>query len=152
MKLEELTAKIKIDREFDAEVIHINELARHVFTIYDYELRETKNKDNQSVNWLRMLIGIPEFGEDGLPTGNVRRFVFKTEAVGMVQFMMKIDAVVKKTGHNPCPIEECEIENVCGYMFKDSTNREYYCTDGNTTLPKSSLAESMRIGQAITVP
>jgi hypothetical protein len=147
MKLSELTSKIKIERDFDAEPIAIGDLARHEFTIYDYELRYNTVEGTPVPTWLRIIIGINEIDDLGMPTGNIKRYCCKTEATGMVQFIAKIDEYVKMSGRSPFPLEECRIENVCGYMFKGSTTREMYCTESNMTLPKSSLSSSLRLSQ-----
>ena len=148
MNLSELTEKIKIEREFDAEPIGIGELAKYEFSVYDYELRY-KNVDGvPKPEWLRMLVGILEYGEDGLETGKVKRYTCKTESTAMVDFMAKIDAAVQKTGRSPFPLEHCRLENSCGYMFKGSTNRESYMSSDNMKLPNSSLSRALAKGMA----
>lgn len=134
MDFTELTSKIKIKRSFDAEPISLPELARHVFNIYDFELRYDKEG---KANWVRLVVGIRETGEDGAPTGNYLRYCLKTEADAIVQFMELARQEIDK-GNAKLPFDNVELENSCGYLFKGTTNRELYCTRDNIYLPKSS--------------
>ena len=139
MDFKELTQKIKIKREFDAEPISLPDLSRHTFSIYDFELRYSKDKDgNQVPNWLRMLVGIPETDSAGTPTNRWLRYCCKTEATALVQFMSMVKGLID-SGESVMPLNNVEIENSCGYMFKGSTDRELYCTRDNISLPNSSV-------------
>jgi len=135
MDFSELTGKIKISREFDAQPIGLPELARHVFNIYDFELRYDKEG---KPNWVRLLVGVPEKDDDGNPTGNYLRYCLKTEAGAMVQFMELARQAIER-GEARLPFDNVELENACGYMFKGSTEREMYCTRENIILPNSSV-------------
>lgn len=135
MKFSELTGRIKIVRAFDAQPISLAELARVTFNIYDFELKYGKEG---KANWLRMIVGVPETGVDGIPTGNYLRYCIRTEAKAMVDYM----AEVKKAcdaGEAKLPFDDVELENSCGYMFKGTTDREMYCTRDNISLPNSSV-------------
>ena len=139
MDFSKLTEKIKITREFDAEPISVAELAKTRFDIYDFELRYGKDKDTgQSVpNWVRLLVGVAETGDDGKATGRYLRYCTKTEASGVVAFMAEVKRL-EESGEKVMPIMGCELENAAGFMFRGSTNREKYCTRENIRLPKSS--------------
>lgn len=139
MDFKELTRKIKIKRDFDAEPISLPELAKSTFSIYDFELRFAKDRDgNQVPNWLRMLVGIPESDTSGNPTGKWLRYCCKTEATALVQYMYMVKELID-SGEPVMPLNNVEIENSCGYMFKGSTNREMYCSRDNISLPNSSV-------------
>lgn len=134
MDFSELTSKIKIKRSFDAEPISLPELSRHVFNIYDFELRYDKEG---KANWVRLVVGIRETREDGTPTGNYLRYCIKTEADAIVQFIELARQEIDK-GNARLPFDNVELENSCGYMFKGTTDRELYCTRDNIYLPNSS--------------
>ena len=140
MNFSELTAKIKISREFDAEPISVAELAKSKFDIYDFELMYGKDKETgQSVpNWVRLLVGVAETNDAGEATGNYLRYCTKTEANGIVAFMAEVRRL-EESGEKVMPIMGCELENAAGFMFRGSTNREKYCTRDNIRLPKSSV-------------
>lgn len=44
-----------------------------------------------------------------------------------------------EAGHASLPIDNCELENAIGYVFKGSTVREQYCSRENIKLPNSSV-------------
>jgi len=144
MQFSELTQKIKIRREFDAQPISLPELARRPFNIYDFEVRH--DKDGRA-NWVRLMVGMPELDESGEPTGKYLRYVVKTEADAIVQFMElarnAIDGVTVRL-----PFNNVEIENACGYMFKGSTDREIYCSKQNVVLPNSSVPKAEKPNSA----
>ncbi len=134
MKFSELTGRIKIVRAFDAQPISLAELARVKFNIYDFELKYDKEG---KANWLRMIVGVPETGADGIPTGNYLRYCIRTEAKAMVDYMAEVKKACD-TGEAKLPFDDVELENSCGYMFKGTTDREMYCTRDNISLPNSS--------------
>lgn len=140
MNFSDLTAQIKIVREFDAQPISLADLAKHTFNIYDFELKFVKDKDTgtQVANWVRLLVGVPEYDENGESTGKWLRYTMKTESDAIVQFMEKVYALCKTSGEPVLPINDCQLENASGYMFKGSTDRELYCTHDNIHLPNSS--------------
>lgn len=135
MNFSELTQKIKITRSFDAQPISLPELAKHVFNIYDFELRY--NKDG-TANWVRLMVGYPEIDSEGTATGKYLRFCLKTEAEAIVQFMAMVKVAVDR-GEAKLPFDGVELENACGYMFRGSTEREMYCSKENIVLPNSSV-------------
>lgn len=139
MDFSELTQKIKISRQFDAEPISLQELAKSKFSIYDFEIRCAKNKEtgNMEPNWARMLVGMEEL-VDGVPTGKWLRYCAKTESEGMVRFLAELKKL-NDSGESVLPLKNCEIENAAGYIFKGSTNREKYCSRDNIRLPNSSI-------------
>jgi hypothetical protein len=135
MEFSQLTQTIKITRTFDAQPITIMELSKRPFNIYDFELRH--DKDGKA-DWLKMLVGCSETGADGNPTGRYLRYQVKTEAEAVVQFMARVKEEID-AGRARLPLDNAELENAGGFMFKGSTDREMYCTRDNITLPNSSV-------------
>lgn len=131
MKLKELTQKIRINRSLDAPNINPRDLAGKQFTIYDYDI---KCDSKGTPNWIKCLIGVPEVGEDENPTGRMRAFEFHGSYMYIVEFMTMAEKAFGKK--NMLPLEEMEIENQCGYIFKGSTNQMEYIGDegGQTSL------------------
>lgn len=120
MKLRELTEKIRIDRQMDARNIEIRELLGLTITIYDYEIRYNSQKQP---NWIKCLVGYDEV-IDGEKTGKILAREFHGNYQGIIQF---ISACEKQFGKkNLLPLEDVEIENQCGYIFKGSTNQLTY--------------------------
>lgn len=123
MKLTELTRKIRIDRRMDARHIDVKDLCGEKFSIYDYEIRYDSKKEP---NWIKCLIGVEEF-QDGQPTGKTLAYEFHGNYQGIVQFIL---ACEREYGRQALlPLEEMEIENQCGYIFKGSTNQLTYIND-----------------------
>lgn len=125
MKLTELSQRIRIDRKMDARRIDVRELAdsQIVFTIYDYEIRRDKEGH---ANWLKCLIGYDEI-ESGLPTGKTVAREFHGNYSCLIQ---AIEAWEQAFGRTVMlPIEEVQIENQCGYIFRGSTNQIKYIED-----------------------
>lgn len=79
-------------------------------------------------NWIKCLIGVPEVGEDENPTGRMKAFEFHGSYMYIVEFMTMAEKTFGKK--NMLPLEEMEIENQCGYIFKGSTNQMEYIDDG----------------------
>ena len=125
MKLRQLTEKIKINRSLDAPNINPKDLAGKLFTIYDYDI---KSDSKGNPNWIKCLIGVPEIGEDENPTGRMKAFEFHGSYMYIVEFMTMAERAFGK--QNMLPLEEMEIENQCGYIFKGSTNQMEYIDDG----------------------
>lgn len=122
MKLQELSARIRIDRKMDAQRIEVRELADSgvVFAIYDYEIRRDKEG---KANWLKCLIGIHETA-DGEPTGKVLAREFHGNYSCLIE---AIESWEKAFGRSTMlPIEDVTIENQCGYIFSGSTNQLKY--------------------------
>lgn len=121
MKLKQLTEKIRIDRELDAPNIEIKELVGKKFNIYDYKvLKGSKGEPN----WVKCLIGFPETEDDGTPTGrqSAREFHGSYQAIAL--FLSQCESVYKK--EEILPLEDVEIQQQCGYIFKGSTNQMQY--------------------------
>lgn len=125
MKLRQLTEKIRINRSLDAPNINPRDLAGKQFTIYDYDI---KSDSKGTPNWIKCLIGVPEVGEDENPTGRMKAFEFHGSYMYIVEFMTMAERTFGKK--NMLPLEEMEIENQCGYIFKGSTNQMEYIDDG----------------------
>lgn len=121
MKLRELTGKIKIDRRMDARNILPKDLIGETISICDYEIR-TDSKGN--ANWIKCLIGIDERDEAGEPTGKTLAREFHGNFQGIIQYILLCERTFGKK--NILPLEDVEIENQCGYIFKDSTNQLEY--------------------------
>lgn len=121
MKLRQLTEKIRIDRTMDAPNINPRDLAGKVFTIFNYEL---KSDSKGNPNWIKCLIGIDELDEEGNPTGKMKAFEFHGSYMYIVEFIVMAERTFGK--QNMLPLEEMEIENQCGYIFKGSTNQMEY--------------------------
>ena len=120
MKLRNLTEKIRIDRSMDARHIELRDLAGIPFTIYNYEIRCNSQKE---ANWIKCLIGLDEV-VDGIRTGKMLAYEFHGNYQGIIRFIL---AAEKEYGKSCLlPIEEAEIENQCGYIFKGSTNQLTY--------------------------
>ncbi len=131
MKLRQLTEKIRINRSLDAPNINPKDLAGKVFTIFDYDI---KSDSKGTPNWIKCLIGIEEKDEEGNPTGRMKAFEFHGSYMYIVEFMTMAERTFGKK--NMLPLEEMEIENQCGYIFKGSTNQMEYIgdDDGQTSL------------------
>ena len=125
MKLQQLSAKIRIDRKMDAPKIEVRELADNntVFTIYDYEIR--RDKDGKA-NWLKCLIGIEE-PADGESKGRVIAREFHGGCQYLIEAMLAWEEAFGR--EKMLPIEEVQIENQCGYIFKGSTNQLKYINE-----------------------
>ena len=126
MKLRQLTEKIRINRSMDAPNINPRYLAGKQFTIYDYDI---KSDSKGMPNWIKCLIGIEEKDEEGNPTGRMKAFEFHGSYMYIVEFMTMAEKTFGK--QNMLPLEEMEIENQCGYIFKGSTNQMEYIGDGD---------------------
>lgn len=124
MKLRQLTEKIRINRKLDAPNIAPKELEGRLFTIYDYEVKcDTKG----TPNWIKCLIGIEEKDEDGNPTGKTKAYEFHGSYMYIVEFITLAERTFGKD--NMLPLEEMEITNQCGYIFRGSTNQMEYIGD-----------------------
>lgn len=121
MKLRQLTEKIRINRKLDAPNIAPKELEGKVFTIYDYEI---KCDAKGTPNWIKCLIGIEERDEDGNATGKTKAYEFHGSYMYIVEFITMAEKTFGKD--NMLPLEEMEIVNQCGYIFKGSTNQMEY--------------------------
>ena len=120
MKLRELTRKIKIDRSMDAKNIDVKDLIGTKFTIYNYDIRYNSQKEP---NWIKCLVGVNETIDD-IPTGRVMAREFHGNYQNIIQFLLLCERQYDKD--TMLPIEDVEIENQCGYIFKNSTNQIKY--------------------------
>lgn len=124
MKLKDLTTKIRIDRRMDARHIDIKDLIGLEFCIYDYEIRYNSQKE---ANWIKCLVGVDEMTPNGDKTGKTPAYEFHGNYQGIIQFILSCE---KEYGKSVMlPLEEIEIENQCGYIFKGSTNQITYIED-----------------------
>lgn len=118
MKLQQLTEKIRINRALDAPNIPMKDLVGLTFNVYEYDMR----KDGQGqYNWIKCLIGIP------LEDGRVAAREFHGNYSGIIAFIAECEKRFGKAAL--LPLEDVEIENQCGYIFKDSTNQLKYITN-----------------------
>lgn len=123
LRLRELTSRIKINRKMDAENISLKDLVGIKFSIYDYEIRFDSNN---SPNWIKCLIGIEEV-INNKKTGKILAREFHGNYQGLIQFIFLCE---KELGKDKIlPIEGAEIENRCGYVFRNSTNFIKYIQD-----------------------
>lgn len=128
MKLSKLTEKIRINRKMDAPQIMPKELAGRVITVLDYEIRQ----NNKGVdNWVKLLLSMEELSAEGTPTGRVLVREMHGDYAGIYTYLRQVEKVYGKA--NILPIEEAEIVNQCGYIFKGSTNQMQYYEDYATS-------------------
>lgn len=119
MKLRELTDKIRIDRTMDAPHVEVKDLAGVAFSLREYEIR----RDGKGqANWVKCLIGVEET-DGGEPTGRIAAREFHGNYQGIIGYLLALEAVY---GRGFLPIEDAEIVNECGYIFKGSTNQIKY--------------------------
>ena len=71
----------------------------------------------------KCLIGVEET-KDGQPTGKTLAYEFHGNYQGLLQFILKCESEYGKQAL--LPMEEMEVENQCGYIFKGSTNQMTY--------------------------
>lgn len=121
MELSELTRKLKIDRKMDAENIQIKDLLGIKFDVIDYEIRQDKDKNP---NWIKVLIGIKEMDNDGVLTGKRKAFEFHGNYQYLIKFLQMIES--EYNNRSFLPIENAELQDSCGYIFKGSTNMIEY--------------------------
>lgn len=120
MKLNKLTDKIKINRSLDAKNIDMKSIEGKVITLINYEIRQNKGIDN----WIKCLIGINELDDNNNSTGRILAREFHGNYQGIIQFIRAAEKEYRK--EEILPIEDAEIINQCGYIFKDSTNQLKY--------------------------
>lgn len=90
MDLWELTKKVKIKRDkLDAVEIEAKELVamETIFTIYDYEIRESKGGQN---DWIKVLIGIKEIDESGNETGRILARQFHGSLKNIITYLKSL--------------------------------------------------------------
>lgn len=126
MKLTQLTAKIRIDREMDAKNIPMQNVPQlNSLTLYKYEIRQSKGEDN----WIKCLIGTPEVNkETGEPTGRMLAFEFHGNYQGIIRWIRELEKIFPNKEF--LPIEDARIVNECGYIFEGSTNQLRYIEEG----------------------
>lgn len=133
MKLRELTQKVRIDRQMDAKHIDMKDVLGKVFNVYKYEIRYDGQK---KPNWIKCLIGTPEMTEANEPTGKELAFEFHGNYQGLITYIKTLE---QEFGNSFMPMEECEIVNECGYIFKGSTNQLKYIEDERGKQDTSSV-------------
>lgn len=121
MKLRQLTEKIRINRNLDAPNINPKDLVGKQFTVYDYDI---KCDSKGTPNWIKCLIGIDEKDDEGNPTGKIKAYEFHGSYMYILEFMLLAERTFGKK--DMLPLEEMEIENQCGFIFKGSTNQMEY--------------------------
>jgi len=121
MKLSQLTEKVKISRHLDAPTIDIKDLVGVKFIIKDYEIRHDKDGNP---NWIKCLVGIPELDILNVPTGRFLAREFHGGYTGILNWITLVEKEFSKD--SILPIEDVEIENQSGFIFKDSTNQIKY--------------------------
>lgn len=125
MKLSELTSKIKIDRKMDAPNVQPKDLLGRVVDIIDYEIRQNgKGQDN----WVKLLIAYDEYDADGMATGRKAMCEMHGDYRGIHAYLRALE---RTYGGKSVflPIEDAEIVNSCGYIFRGSTNQMHYIED-----------------------
>lgn len=120
MKLRDLTSTIRISRNMDARNIDIRQLLNKVITVYNYE---TRLNNHNELNWIKCLIGMEE-EVDGEKTGRILAYEFHGNYKGIIDFIAECEKAYGK--ENLLPLEDVEIENQCGFIFKGSTNQIRY--------------------------
>lgn len=121
MKLATLTQNIRITRDIDAPVIDVKSLIGRRFTVLNYEIR--CDKENKP-NWVKCLVSFPEVDDSGFPTNRICVRVFHGYYKYIIRFITECES--NYPSRSFLPMEDCEIENNCGFIFKGSTNMAYY--------------------------
>jgi len=117
MKLQQLTQKIRIDREMDAKQIDMRAVEQlPSFTLYNYEIRSNRGTDN----WVKALIGVT----DNNHPGKELAFEFHGNYQGIIRWLRELEKVYPNREF--LPIEEARITNQCGYIFEGSSNQLQY--------------------------
>ena len=128
MKACDLVKKIRIDRSLDAKNISLRELADNhiVHNVYDYKILCDKNG---KPNWIKCVIGFPETDKQtGELTGRTEAREYHGNILGIVTWFAELE---KTYGRAFLPLEDGEIVNECGYIYKGSTNRIEYIDESN---------------------
>lgn len=128
MDFAQLSNKIKIDREMDAPEIAAPWLAENNITFHIFRFKVTLDGPNNEPGWCKCLIGIPS--EDMLPdaTGKlIPTKVMKFSSFnGQYKYLSKYLHTLE-TMYYPVaqilPLENVQIEDNNGLMFKNSTHR-----------------------------
>lgn len=125
MKLSDLTSKVRIDRKMDAKQVFPKDMVGVVMDVLDYEMRQNTRGEN---NWIKLLMCMDEIAQDGMPTGKKVVREMHGDLSGLYRYLSLCE---KAFGGKRAilPIEEAEIENSCGYIFKGSTNMMMYLED-----------------------
>lgn len=122
MKAQDLVSKVRIDRDMDAPHIDMKDLAGVAHNVYDFKLlKDSKGKPN----WVKAIIGIPEYdNETGPATGREIAREYHGSLQGIVDWLAALEKAFG--GRSFLPIEDGEIVNECGYIYKGSTNQMQY--------------------------
>lgn len=121
MKLSALTENIRINREMDAPVIDVKNLIGAKFNIENYEIRCDKDGNP---NWIKCMVSFPEVDSRGYLTNRVCVRVFHGYYKYIIRYIKECEA--RYPNRSFLPMEDCEIEDSCGIIFKGSTNMTYY--------------------------
>ena len=135
MKLADLVAKVRIDRKMDAPQVQPKELQGITLNVLDYEIRKnTRGVDN----WIKLLISYDETDVNGMPTGREIVREIHGDYAGLHRYIRSAERALGGK-QAILPIEDAEIINSCGYIFKGSTNMMEYIEDfhNQTTLQQS---------------
>ena len=113
MKLSQLTERIKLERSLDAPHIPMKDICGKVVKIVDYDLR--RSKDGKA-DWIKFLFAIPI--EDGTILARESHGSFTY----LIEYISECEAIYGGK-QALLPLEDVEIEDQCGYIFKNSTNQ-----------------------------
>lgn len=114
MKLQQLTQKVRIDREMDAKQIDMRAVEQLPgFTLHNYENRSNRGTDN----WVKALIGVT----DNNYPGKELAFEFHGNYQGIIRWLRALEKVYPHKEF--LPIEDARITNQCGYIFEGSSNQ-----------------------------
>lgn len=124
-KAADLTAKVQINREFDAPNKTMKDLEGVVHNVYDYYMLNDKNGHP---NWIKALIGIWEDTEK-VNKETKEKYIVKEEHAyeyhgnlhGIIDWFVELEKRFGVKGF--LPLEEGEIINQCGYIYKGSVNQ-----------------------------
>ena len=114
---------------------HVGQSVAARLNVLDYEIRKNaKGTDN----WIKLLISYDETDADGMPTGREIVREMHGDYAGLHRYIRSAE---RAFGGKQAilPIEDAEIINSCGYIFKGSTNMMEYIEDfhNQSTLQQS---------------
>lgn len=118
MKMQALTETIRITRKMDAHNVDPKSILNMKFDIHDYEIRY---KDEEP-NWIKCLIGLHD-----AESGKQLALEFHGNYQYLYTYLLKCEE--KFTREEMLPIEDVELEDASGLIFKGSTNMFKYIED-----------------------
>lgn len=74
--------------------------------------------------------------ENNEPTGRELAYEFHGNYQGLITYILALEQAFD---NHFMPLEECEVVNECGYIFKDSTNQLKYIDDERIKKNESSV-------------